>query len=123
MSETQERVYLEHGAVKVTNARFMVPSQTYAMSGITSVRFFTEKPNWLWPGLFFVIAVVMLTNNGNIWSIVIPLAVGMLLLLRKPTYHVVLSSASGETRALNNKNKQLIEGVISALNQAIISRG
>lgn len=123
MSETQERVYLEHGAVKVTNARFMVPSQTYAMSGITSVRFFTEKPNWLWPGLFFVIAVVMLTNNGNIWSIVIPLAVGMLLLQRKPTYHVVLSSASGETRALNDKNKQLIEGVISALNQAIISRG
>lgn len=123
MSEAQEQSFFDHGGVKVTNARFIVPSQTYAMSGITSVKFFTEKASWLWPVVSFLIAVIAFGGNGNIWSVGIPLVAGILLLQRKPTYHIVLSSASGETRALNNKNKEFIESVISSLNQAIVARG
>lgn len=32
-----EKVFLDEGEVKVTQARFIVPAQTYAMAGITSV--------------------------------------------------------------------------------------
>ena len=39
MAEVQETTFFEQGNVKVTNARFIVPSQTYAMSDITSVKF------------------------------------------------------------------------------------
>lgn len=123
MSEAQEKTFFEQGNVKVTNARFIVPSQTYAMSGITSVKFFTEKPSLLWPIVAFLIALLALAGNGNIWSVGVPLAIGILLLLRKATHHVVLSSASGETRALASKDKEFISNVISGLNEAIVSRG
>lgn len=123
MSEAQERMFFEQGNVKVTNARFIVPSQTYAMSGITSVKFFTEKPGLLWPIVAFLIALLALAGNGNIWSVGVPLVIGILLLLRKATHHVVLSSASGETRALASKDKEFISNVINGLNEAIVSRG
>ena len=32
-----EKIYFDKGDVMVTKARFIVPAQTYAMSGITSV--------------------------------------------------------------------------------------
>ncbi len=125
MSETQERVFFEHEGVKVTNVRFIVPSQTYAMSGITSVRFFTQKPSFLWPVLFFSIALLLLAGGkANVWTVGAPAMIGvLLLLLRRPVYHVVLSTASGETRAMNAKNKGFISSVIEALNQAIVARG
>jgi hypothetical protein len=123
MSETQEKIYYEGGEVKVTNARFIVSSQTYAMSGITSVKFFTENPNKLGPIIAFSIAIVALLAHTNIWAIGIPLIFGSLLLLRKATHHVVLSSASGETRALNSQNKEFISSVIQSLNDAIVARG
>lgn len=123
MSDTQERTFFEQGNVKVTNARFIVPSQTYAMSGITSVKFFTEKPSILLPIAAFLVALLAMAGRGNIWSIAAPLVVGVLLLLRKATHHVVLSSASGETRALASKDKHFISNVISGLNEAIVSRG
>ncbi|OJY60021.1 DUF6232 family protein [Thiobacillus sp. 0-1251] len=123
MSEAQEKTFFEYGEVKVTNARFIVPSQTYAMSGITSVKFFTEKPSLLWPIVAFLIAILIGVGDGNIWSVGIPVIIGVVLLLRKATHHVVLSSASGETRALNSKNKEFIANVIKALNQSIVSRG
>lgn len=123
MSEAEEKTFFEHGGVKVTNARFIVPSQTYAMSGITSVKFFTEKPGLALPIAAFLIALVALSNNGNIWSIGIPALVGVALLMRKATHHVVLSTSSGETRALASKDRLFIGSVIDGLNHAIVSRG
>ena len=123
MSEAQEKTFFEYGEVKVTNARFIVPSQTYAMSGITSVKFFTEKPSLLWPIVAFLIAILIGVGDGNIWSVGIPVIIGVVLLLRKATHHVVLSSASGETRALNSENKEFIANVIRPLHQSIGSRG
>jgi len=87
------------------------------------VKFFTEKPSLLWPIVAFLIAILIGVGDGNIWSVGIPVIIGVVLLLRKATHHVVLSSASGETRALNSKNKEFIANVIKALNQSIVSRG
>lgn len=123
MSEGKEVILYERGDVIVTNARFIVPSQTFAMSGITSVRFSTDKPSLLWPIVCVLVALVALGYYGSGWSFGIPLFAGFLLLLRKTTHHVVLSSSSGETRALNSEDKEFIAGVIHALNRAIVSRG
>ena len=123
MSESLEKIYYDGGDVKVTNARFIVSSQTYAMSGITSVKFFTETPSKTGPIVAFFIVVVALLSHANIWVIGIPLVIGILLLFRKATHHVVLSSSSGETRALNSQNKEFISSVIQGLNEAIVARG
>jgi hypothetical protein len=40
-----ERTFLDEGGVTVTNARFVVPVQTYAMSGITSVKSLKHTPS------------------------------------------------------------------------------
>ncbi len=39
----EEKIFLNEGGVIVTSARFVVPSQTYAMSGVTSVKSYEEK--------------------------------------------------------------------------------
>ena len=123
MAEVQETTFFEQGNVKVTNARFIVPSQTYAMSGITSVKFYTEKPSLVGPVVAFLIVLVALAGGRNVWVVGIPLAIGILLLFRRATHHVVLSSSSGETRALASHDKQFISNVIAGLNQAIVARG
>ena len=43
-----EKTFFEYDDVKVTNARFISGSQTYAMSNVTSVKAFEEKPSRLW---------------------------------------------------------------------------
>jgi hypothetical protein len=70
-----------------------------------------------------LVALFLVADDANIWMVSTPVFFGVALLLRKSTHHVVLSSASGETRALNSKNKEFIANVINALNQAIVSRG
>jgi hypothetical protein len=42
----EEKVFFEDGANKVTNTRFVVGAQTYALSGITSVRIAEEAPKY-----------------------------------------------------------------------------
>ena len=83
MAEVQETTFFEQGNVKVTNARFIVPSQTYAMSGITSVKFYTEKPSLVGPVVAFLIVLVALAGGRNVWVVGIPLAIGILLLFRR----------------------------------------
>jgi hypothetical protein len=41
----------------------------------------------------------------------------------KPTYHVVLASASGEQQGLSSKDHDLVNRVISAISAAITQRG
>lgn len=120
---TQERVFFDNNGVTVTNTRFVVPSQTYAMAGITSVQFFTDKPSWVPVFVCFAITALTMAGNNNIWVVGMPFLTGVALLFRRPVHHVVLSVSSGETRALNSKDKQHIAAVIHALNEAIIARG
>jgi hypothetical protein len=50
--------------------------------------------------------------------------VGILWLVKqKPTWVVVLNSASGEAQALSSQDRAFIDSVIDALNQSIVHRG
>ncbi len=75
----------------MTDARFIVGSQTYAMRGITSV-----KGIEITPGFF-----ARLFGETS-------------------TFAVVLSTAGGEVRAYESKDSDLIGDVLEALNQAIV---
>ncbi|TXH03234.1 MAG: QacE [Nevskiaceae bacterium] len=124
MADT-EKTFLSEGGVTVTNTRFIVPSQTYAMSGITSVKSFEETPSRKGP--IILIAIGLLAMLGGKDSIVVALlflAGGIAWwVLKKAKYHVLLSSASGEAKALSSPDQAWIGRVVGALNDAIVHRG
>jgi hypothetical protein len=80
-------------------------------------------------GLFCLASFGMMGDNAGVGVLSLLLGAGVLagaifwLKSLKPTYHLLLSPASGETRALNTKDHDLIHRVVSAVNNAIVSRG
>ena len=122
----EEKSFFEQGGVKVTNARFIVNNQTYAMNGVTSVKSGETKPSRTGP---IIVAVLGLGGllSGSTGGVI----VGLLLIAgavywwmqQKPTLTVLLSSSSGEAKALSSQDAPYINGVIAALNNALIHRG
>lgn len=117
-----ERTFFQQGDVKVTSARFIKGGQTYAMSNITSVKAFKEPPKRT--GGYFV-ATISLFITLSTPGVGIPmLAVALLYLYKqKTTYHVMLSTAGGESSALSTDHKEYVEDVVEAVNKAIVHRG
>lgn len=119
-----EKVYFEEGDVTVTKARFIVPGQTYAMSGITSVKAGFDQP-LKGPAILGGIGVIGMFS-GEVGAIIICLLLvaGAILWFIKGKKHIViLSSASGEAEALSSTNAGFIGRIIAALNDAIVGRG
>lgn len=121
-----EQIFLDKGDVRVTNTRFIVNGQTYAISNVTSVKFGIEEPDKAVP----IIAVLsgLLFFLGKHWLFFLS---GLFLIVygifffnsAKAQYSVILHTSSGETQALKSMDKSYIEIVVSALNKAIVSRG
>lgn len=128
MSSPGETTYYTNGRVTVTNARFVVDAETYAISGITSVKLGVKKPNRVWPLLLILVSFFVLTKGVNLatlsivhWLIV--LLPGVIWLACQRTYYTVtLASASGENRALTSRIQPFVREVVDAINQAIIQR-
>ncbi|WP_251358742.1 DUF6232 family protein [Kangiella sp. TOML190] len=88
----QESVFLNEDGVRVTNARFILPKQTFAMSGITSVQSSEEKPSRVGPIVFIIIGVLLFSGKGDLIAggiICLVLGIGWFF-LQKPTFHVLL---------------------------------
>ena len=135
----EEKVFFKEGSVMVTNARFIVSKHIFAMSGITSIKISKEKLSRKGPFLTILLGVILLYWGGRSWYLCLldypwpgylTLAGVTFFLLgvlwwhaRRPIYHIVLTSASGETKPLSDNNRKPVERVIKALNDAIIHRG
>ena len=120
----EEKIYFDEGNVKVTRARFIVPGQTHAMSGVTSVRASKNQPV-KGPAIMGGVGVLLLFGGEiGVMAFGALLIVGAVLwYLKGAEYIVVLSSASGEAEALSSKNADWIDRIINALNDAIVDRG
>lgn len=125
MSQEQETTFLNEEGVRVTNTRFILPKQTFAMSGITSVQSGEDKPSKTGPVLFLIIGTLALFGgNDSLVFAIIMLAVGGLWLFSlKTTYHVLLQTASGEAKALSSTNGAWVSKVVHAFNESIVHRG
>lgn len=122
----EESVFFEQGGVKVTNARFVVRGQTYAMNGVTSVKSSTTPPDRKGPLILIGIGLVVLLaadGAGKLLGLILAGAGGWLFMRQKDTHAVFLSSASGEVQALVDQDANYIGGVIAALNDALVHRG
>jgi len=101
----------------------MVPNQTYAMAGVTSVRSERIEPKRGWPIFLLVIGFLLLfiSEVRGVGVVLVLIAIAWLIVL-KPTFAVALRSASGETRAIQSQDSAFISSVVEALNQAIVYR-
>jgi Family of unknown function (DUF6232) len=126
-----EKTFHESSGVLVTNSRFIVGSQTFAMSGVTSVSSFVESPSHKGP-LVAIVLGAMITLGGLvqgsqglggmlIGGVVLALGIWWFT-QRKPTFHVLLRTSSTEVKALNSKDENYILAVVKALNDAIVYR-
>ena len=121
----EEKIFFDGNGVSVSNARFIVHGQTYAMNGVTSVKQAVRYPSRLGPVVLGLIGLIALINGGSgiIWGVVLLAATVFWWIKQKPKWIVVLNSSSGETQALTSEDRSYINGVIEALNQSIIHRG
>ena len=125
----EESTYFKSGNIAVTNARFVVGSQTFAMRGITSVQGVETPVSYVIPVLISLLGLVLAVNlfrNGSSVGIVgiLILAAGIWMAVRqKPTFAVVLRTAGGEVTAYKSRNRDHIAQIIRALNEAMISHG
>ncbi|MCB0261419.1 MAG: hypothetical protein KDH97_14865 [Calditrichaeota bacterium] len=120
-----EQTFLNEGGITVTNSRFIAGGQTYAMSGVTSVKATKNIPSKKGPIILIVLGLLglMMPESAKLFGLLL-LGGGIAwLVLNKPTFSVVLSSASGEAEAYTSKDENFIANVVNALNEAIIARG
>ncbi|MEM1552902.1 MAG: DUF6232 family protein [Candidatus Bathyarchaeia archaeon] len=137
-----EVIYYQDEAVTITNARAVLGGKTYAIPHITSVTVGEIRPKRLriFIGMWFAASLVACLVTGvlapemeqareTVGNIGILLAglvfvAGIVLAVKaKPTYVVRLVTAAGEADAYTSKDKEYVEKVVSALNEAITSRG
>ena len=121
----EEKVFFNARNVNVTNARFIAQGQTYAMSGITSIKSYQQDPSRVSPIVVFLIGGVFAIAGGVATFIglgIIALAIVMWA-SQKKTFSVLLNTASGESEALTSDDSRFISQVVEALNEAIIYRG
>ena len=125
----EETTFYNSGDVAVTNARFIVGSQTFAMRGITSVQGVETPVSYIGPVLFGLLALFMCYGvfGGNYFLGVVGillLAADVLIIIgRRPKFAVVLRTAGGEVTAYESTKRDDIAPIIQALNQAMISQG
>jgi Family of unknown function (DUF6232) len=121
--------YADQKNVRVTDKRVILGTTTYALANITSVSTSVESPSYVGPILIFLVAAASLfggltTQSGAMWFIAALLvAVGALWFRSlKPTWHLRIASASGETSPLESQDQKHIDDVARAINEAIIHR-
>jgi hypothetical protein len=123
----KETIIFNEGNVTVTDVRFVTLHQTFAMSGVTSVRKLREKPN-TWGMLILCIFGVVCAGVGttlamHLFGAVVVIAALAVAASQKPNFFIVITTASGESRALTSKSNEFIDRVEGAVNEAVVVRG
>ena len=127
---TEPSFYSDERGVRITPTRAIFGSTTFAMANITSVASKTDSAKRT-PGIIIaVLGLIILaactsfeSTEGVIVGAVV-LGLGILIAtIVKPTYYVKITSASGEAKPISSKDKQHIDSIVTALNEALIRRG
>ncbi len=119
----EEKTFLSLDDVRVTSARFIVPSQTFAMAGITSVKNSVEPPKRAYPIWCGIFGIVALIADVYLLGVLLLALAAVWWIGQKAQHHVVLATAGGEMTALSSKDKSYIASVVKALNDSIVARG
>jgi hypothetical protein len=127
-----EQIFYNQDGIMVTNSRFIVYGQTYTMSGITSVKINKTCLTGRNLTIAIIILSIMLISPIILSEIMgMPILIIALvalapiagILLFRHKWVIVLTTSSGEVKALENRDKGVISEIVNALNSAIIARG
>jgi hypothetical protein len=119
----EEHTFFEHEGVKVTNARFINGGQTFAMNNVTSVKPYEKKPSRLGGILVLAVGLIVMASANVITGLLIAAAAAFYLYQQKTVYHILLATSAGESTALVTYQREYLNHVIAALNNAIVHRG
>jgi hypothetical protein len=120
---TGETIFFQHGNVTVTNSRFIVPGQTYAMRNVTSIKHTEKAPSRALGVIIAIAGLLLLFAKVWVFGLVL-IALGVFLAWNaKGEYDVLLHTSSGEVRAFRSANRDLVTQIVAALNQAVVFRG
>jgi hypothetical protein len=126
----KEALFFQSGDITVTNARFIIGAQTFAIRGITSVEG-VETPAKYTGAILLAAFGVGIISLGFIHSSFVLGILGLLIIgagiwlgvRQKPKYTIVLRTAGGEVEAYESNNRKQVSKIIEALNEAIVSQG
>ncbi|MCA6217776.1 hypothetical protein KGA65_14655 [Ideonella sp. B7] len=119
----EEKTFFEYEGVKVTNARFVVDGQTFAMGNVTSVKPVEVRPSRVGPLLVGIFGAVFLLGANYIIALVLLALAAAWWHGQKTMFHIMLRTSGGETKALSTHQRNYLEQVTQALNEAIVHRG
>jgi hypothetical protein len=125
-----ETTFFQSNDISVTNTRFIVGAQTFAIRGVTSVQAIKIPANY-GDSLAFIFIGVIIALFGFANSLFVLGGLGILILFlgiwvvtrQKPIFAIVLRTASGEIKAYQSYDSSYISHIIEALNRSIISHG
>lgn len=129
-ASSDETIYYNEGNVKITNARAILDTRTFAMNGITSVSMSSKAPPIFLPAVLILIGVIVglmsIGNDGWLGYVIAMVLIGAgvgLYKMASTMYTVRVGSASGEQNAYTTSNQDQIRKIVEAINTAIIKRG
>lgn len=124
-----ETTYLNESKVLVTSTRIVAGGQTYVLNGITSVRIVIESAPVAAPAILFISAIVLFAlafsaKSFGAGTLGLLSAIGGYFTTKAstPTYALVLRTASGEVRAVIDKDRNRLQRIHDAITAAIVAR-
>lgn len=129
--EVEVSYYSDQSGVRVTDKRVIIGNTTYSMANITSISTHVEKPSLTGPILFIAIGAFLFigglaqnpTSGGMVLAGLITGVLGYFWFRGcKAISHLRIASASGESTPLKSVNKDWIDGIARAINEAMIRR-
>ncbi len=135
MSQKTEQL---NSTISLSDSLFVVGSTTYPLRQITSVRGDTSPPKNTFFAIVFLLSILWVAitiiplyqsfRDGSsgiafqdfpIVSVCVAVISFIFMRRAKTSYHLIISTAAGETEALTSKNKGDIVTIITKLNKAI----
>ena len=121
-----EEVILKGAGVMVSNSRVILGGTTYSLRNITSVRTSKSRPSYAGPTVLVLLAAVCLfsamggDSTGALIFGIVALILGVIWATQlKPIGNLIISSASGEVKALTSKDLTYVQKIARAINDAI----
>jgi hypothetical protein len=122
----EENFYADKNGVRINAARAVFGSITYPIADITSVNI-SKEPAKRKPGILVAIAGIVLFTIGlridEVWLAFagfIILALGALIThATKSSYHLIITSASGEANPISSLDKEYIEKIVVVINEVM----
>ncbi len=120
---TEPTLFTDKQGVRITPTRAIFDSTTYSIANITSIKRDVHPANRT-AGIIIALVGLILFLLWIPWIGLPVLIIGIIIAaMAKSTYYLKITSASGEAEPISSKDKQYIDDIVDAINEALIRRG